>query len=68
MTLLGDMVKARREHLGLGLRDAAKIVKVSHATLSRVERGEPRDIETFARLCHWIGLSSQLFLSDTGLK
>lgn len=68
MSLLGETLKARREHAGLGLRDAAKATRISSATLSRVERGEEPDIVTFARLCKWLGLAPQMFLSDDGLK
>ena len=68
MSLLGETIKARREHLGLGLREAARDAGVSHATLSRVERGEDPDIPNFAKLCRWLQLAPTMFLSDSGLK
>ncbi len=68
MSLLGETLKARREHLSLGLREAAKLAGVSHATLSRVERGEDPDIPNFAKLCQWLGLAPTMFLSESGLK
>lgn len=67
-TVLGSTVSARREHLSLGLREAARVSGVSHATLSRVEKGEEPDINTFAKLCSWLQLSPTLFLNDNGLR
>lgn len=44
-----------RRGLGLSLRDAAKELGVSAATLSRVERGEKPDIDNFVKICLWAG-------------
>lgn len=68
MTILGETVKAKREHQRVTLREAAKLAGVAHATISRVERGQDPDFRTFARLCKWLGLSPNLFIGDNGLK
>ena len=61
-------MKAKREHQRISLREASKFAGVSHATLSRVERGEEPDFRTFARLCRWLDLSPSLFIGDEGLR
>lgn len=38
------------------LRDVAKEIKVSPATLSRVERGNLPDLETFGKICRWLSI------------
>ena len=68
MSLLGDIMKAKREHVSIGVREAAKLAGVSHVTISRIERGEDPDIPNFAKVCTWLGLSSSMFLSKSGLK
>lgn len=40
---------------GKGIREAAKEIGVSPATLSRVENGKIPDLETFGKVCSWIG-------------
>jgi transcriptional regulator with XRE-family HTH domain len=37
-----------------GVREIAKEVEISAATLSRVERGYMPDLETFAKICRWL--------------
>jgi len=45
-----------------GLRDAAlEIGNVSPSTLSRVERGQAPDMETFMALCNWLDVSPSVF-------
>lgn len=47
-----------------GLRaTAADIGGVSASTLSRVEAGNVPDLETFLRLCRWLGASPEEFTS-----
>jgi len=45
------LLEARGER---GVREVAKIIGVSPATLSRVERGYLPDLETFSRICKWL--------------
>jgi len=45
------------EHRGaMGIREAAKLVGISSATLSRVERGHMPDLETFRKICRWLNV------------
>ena len=51
---LGRLLKERRG--GRGIREVAKEIGISHATLSRVERGYLPDLETFRKTCEWLGV------------
>ncbi len=44
------------------LREAAKEAKVGPATLMRVESGRTPDVETFGKLCIWMGVDSGRYL------
>lgn len=50
---LAEKVRSRRA--GQGVRLTAKEVGISPATLSRVENGGIPDLETFGRICKWLG-------------
>lgn len=39
-----------------GVRQVAKEIGTSAATLSRVERGHLPDLETFGKICRWLGV------------
>ena len=39
-----------------GVREVAKEIGISPATLSRVERGHLPDLETFSKVCQWLEL------------
>jgi transcriptional regulator with XRE-family HTH domain len=39
-----------------GVREVAREIGTSPATLSRVERGHLPDLETFGKICRWLGL------------
>lgn len=55
------MVKAKRG--SLGLRTAAEeIGDISAATLSRIEQGNIPDVDTFIRICGWLGTSTESFI------
>ena len=47
-----------------GVRDASKEIGISTATLSRVERGQPPSIENFAKICKWMGASTDAWLGQ----
>lgn len=51
---LGELV--RRQRGSRGIREAAREVGVSSATLSRIERGNLPDLETFAKICRWLDI------------
>jgi len=48
--------KLREKRGARGIREVAKEIGVSHATLSRVERGFLPDLETFSKICKWLGV------------
>ena len=47
---------------GIGVREAARQVGISPATLSRVENEKIPDLETFSRICRWLDEDPALFL------
>lgn len=51
---LGPALKEKRG--GRGLREVAVEIGTSTATLSRVESGKQPDLETFSKLCKWLGV------------
>jgi transcriptional regulator with XRE-family HTH domain len=58
--LLAKQIQERRA--GKGIRETAAIVGVSPATLSRVENGGVPDLETFSKICKWLGVDPAIFL------
>ena len=42
-----------------GIRAAAKEIGISHATLSRVERGFLPDLENYKKICKWLGVDTE---------
>ena len=53
---LGPMLKEHRG--GRGIRAVAAEIGISSATLSRIESGKQPDLETFARVCRWLGIDA----------
>lgn len=48
-----------------GLREVAEeIGDISASTLSRIEQGNVPDVDTFMRICHWLGVDSSEFVPD----
>lgn len=61
---LAAAVRAKRGDIGL--RDTVATIakisgKISHATLSRVEQGKAPDVDTFLRICRWLGTQPSEF-------
>ena len=52
--MLGRMLMEKRGEIGI--RAVAQQIGVSPATLSRVERGLLPDLETFSKICEWVGV------------
>lgn len=50
---LAARIQERRA--GKGVREAAREAEVSPATLSRIENGNVPDLETFSKICKWLG-------------
>ena len=53
---LGTIVREKRGNSGL--RQVARDIGTSPATLSRVEAGKMPDITTFGKLCRWLGVDA----------
>ena len=60
LSQIGTLVKERRG--AQGVRQTAKEIGVSSATLSRVENGKQPDLLTFEKLCRWLQMSPSEFL------
>ena len=60
---LSAMLKSKRGNKGLRAV-AQEIGGVSASTLSRIEKGNLPDVDTFIRICKWIELSPQEFTND----
>ena len=52
---LGRKIADRRK--GRGVREVAREIGISPATLSRVERGHMPDLETFSKVCRWLNVN-----------
>lgn len=52
--MLGVVLRAWRESRRMGIREAAKQIGISHATLSRIENGKPTDGQTLWRVLSWL--------------
>ncbi|WEK34682.1 MAG: helix-turn-helix transcriptional regulator [Candidatus Pseudobacter hemicellulosilyticus] len=61
--LLASMLKSKRGKKGLR-ETAIEIGNISPATLSRVEQGNLPDVETFIRLCQWLNVSTETFVTE----
>lgn len=57
-----EMIKSKRG--STGLRTLATEIGISASTLSRIEQGNLPDIDTYLKLCNWLGVSSDFF-TDT---
>lgn len=53
MENLGEAAKEKRG--SEGIRATAATIGISPATLSRIENGHLPDLETFRRICEWLG-------------
>lgn len=57
---LAGMIRSKRA--GKGLRNIAKeIGDITAPTLSRIERGNLPDVDTFMKLCKWLEVSPDFF-------
>lgn len=55
-------VRRERNETGKSLRETAKLVGISHSTLSRIERAEDMSVVSFARVCMYFSLKPEIFL------
>ncbi|MEP0548078.1 MAG: helix-turn-helix transcriptional regulator [Rhodothermales bacterium] len=64
---LAAAIRDRRKDQNLGVRAASsEIGGVSSSTLSRVEKGNLPDLDTYLRLCRWLGRPATYFARDPG--
>ena len=57
---LGSHLKSQRGNRGL--REIAAEIGISAATLSRVEAGKQPDLDSFRKICEWLGEDPGKFL------
>jgi transcriptional regulator with XRE-family HTH domain len=62
--LLASAIKTKRGKTGLR-NTAIEIGGISPATLSRVELGNLPDVETFIKICNWLGVSTETFIAGS---
>jgi transcriptional regulator with XRE-family HTH domain len=65
--LLASAIKSKRGTKGLR-ETAAEIGDVSSATLSRIEQGNLPDVETFIKICKWLKVSTDTFISGKKME
>ena len=51
---IGTVINNWRRIQGIGVREAAQQIGVSHGTVSRIERGEQIDGSTMMKLLRWL--------------
>lgn len=54
--------RIQQKRAGKGIREAAAEVGVSPATLSRIENQKIPDLETFSKVCRWLGEDPAIYL------
>ena len=54
--------RVSKARVGRGIRAVALEIGISHATLSRVEKGHLPDLETFQKICSWLKVDPNEFL------
>ncbi len=50
--------------LNLNIRDAAAIIGISSATLSRIENNRPAEIDNVLKCCTWLDCSITKFIKN----
>jgi transcriptional regulator with XRE-family HTH domain len=68
---VGALVAAldsKRRAKGLSWRQLAAGAGVSQSTLTRMQKGKRPDVDTFASLVRWLGMSAEAFLRPKNRK
>ena len=60
--------KIGTKRAGKGIREAAKEIGISPATLSRVENKNVPDLDTFRKICAWLGEDPGVMLGMSPAK
>lgn len=63
MENIGRMVLEKRGDRGV--RAVAEEIGISHATLSRVERGFLPELATYQKICRWLGIDTPTMATTT---
>lgn len=66
-SLLAGMLKSKRGAKGLRAT-AQEIGDISSATLSRIEQGKLPDVETFIKLCKWLEVTTETFITSDPIQ
>lgn len=66
MQTLGRAVCGRRGDRGL--RETAREIEISPATLTRIENGQLPDLETFRKICKWLQVDAGQILGLNSAK
>jgi transcriptional regulator with XRE-family HTH domain len=56
---------AKRQKEGLSWRELAGDLKISPSTLTRMAQGRRPDVDAFATLLRWLGMSADAFMRST---
>src|SRR5438045_59281 len=56
------VLEARTNSDGLSMRQAAALIGVSPSLLSRLRNGQRPDLDAFANIVRWLGVSADTFL------
>lgn len=51
---IGQVIRRWRRASDAGIREIAQEIGISHGTLSRIERGEPMQGESLAKVLAWL--------------
>src|SRR5450432_1338201 len=54
-----------KKRAGKGIRETARLIGISAATLSRVENGNVTDLDTFRKICSWLEVDPGTILGYT---
>lgn len=65
---LGINLAKTRSTREIGIRQAAKEISISPTTLSRIENGNIPDIQTFKKICGWIGADPGSVLNSNSVN
>lgn len=63
-----DLITKRLIEEKLSLRQASEKSNISPATLSRIENSKLPDVETFAKLCEWLGTDAKSYFQIVGKR
>ena len=56
-------IKLKKKRGDRGIREVAKEIEISPATLSRVESGKLPDLNSFSKICTWLNIDPNEFLA-----